>query len=285
MKIKPKEENCEDRNCENLHQRDKADVSLGALGGRLLERQVRLSKSTINRVLTEQLICPFHIQTVQELLPHDLAARLQFSHIIQQYRADDMDFHKKILFTDESCFTRRGIANLHNQHVYADENPHAIRAKSFQREFNINVWMGFITNSLIGRISLPNRLDGNSYLDFLQNTLPDLFDDIPLNLRNQMYFTAKVMQCAQIWSLYPENQWYNKENRKIDEAKDEAPAHKSRLIRTFLEHNFPQRWISPQMDSNLVNVVAMKWEHRFLCQSIYLRTAQNVIKSGYERER
>ncbi|KAJ8943693.1 hypothetical protein NQ318_015182 [Aromia moschata] len=116
----------------------------------LLERHVRVSKSTINRVLTEQLIRPFHIQLVQELLPHDLAARLQFSQIIQQYRADDLDFHKKILFADESCFTRRGITNLHNQYVYADENPHAIRAKSFQCEFSINVWIGFINNSLIG---------------------------------------------------------------------------------------------------------------------------------------
>ncbi|KAJ8945097.1 hypothetical protein NQ318_005278 [Aromia moschata] len=55
------------------------------------------------------------------------------------------------------------------------ENPHAIRAKSFQREFSINVWMGLIASTA-------------SYLDFLQNTLPDLFDDLPLNLRNQMYF-------------------------------------------------------------------------------------------------
>ncbi|KAJ8933301.1 hypothetical protein NQ318_012258 [Aromia moschata] len=43
---------------------------------RLLERYVKVSKSTINRVLTEQLIRPFHIQPVQELLPHDLAARI-----------------------------------------------------------------------------------------------------------------------------------------------------------------------------------------------------------------
>ncbi|KAJ8947012.1 hypothetical protein NQ318_019093 [Aromia moschata] len=30
------------------------------------------------------------------------------------------------------------------------------------------------------------------YLDFLQNTLPDLFDDLPLNLHNQMYFIHTV---------------------------------------------------------------------------------------------
>ncbi|KAJ8941821.1 hypothetical protein NQ318_006798 [Aromia moschata] len=180
-----------------------------------MERQVRVSKSTINRVLTEQLIGPFHIQPVQELLPHDLAARPQCSQIIQQYRAEDMDFHKKILITYESLFTRRGITNLHNQHVYADEkNPHAIRAKSFQREFSINVWIRFINNSLIGPIRLPNHLDGNSYLDFLQNTLPDLFDDLPLNLRNQMYFMH-----------------------------DGAPPHFARIVRQYLNEQFPGRWI------------------------------------------
>ncbi|KAJ8952490.1 hypothetical protein NQ318_003286 [Aromia moschata] len=63
------------------------------------EASQSFKKYNKNRVLTEQLIRPFHIQPVQELLPPDLAARLQFSQIIQQHRADDMDFHKKILFT------------------------------------------------------------------------------------------------------------------------------------------------------------------------------------------
>ncbi|KAJ8934253.1 hypothetical protein NQ318_008696 [Aromia moschata] len=56
------------------------------------ERQGRVSKSTINRVLTEQLIRPFQIQPVQELLPHHIAARLQFSQIIQQYHLNPYDF-------------------------------------------------------------------------------------------------------------------------------------------------------------------------------------------------
>ncbi|KAJ8962740.1 hypothetical protein NQ318_001138, partial [Aromia moschata] len=107
-------------------------------------RQVRVSKSTINRVLTGQLIRPFHIQPVQELLPHDLAPRLQFSQIIQQYRTDDMDFHKKILFTDEACFTRCGVTNLHNQHVMQMKIPMPLE----QNLFNANL-----------------------------NTLPDLFDE------------------------------------------------------------------------------------------------------------
>ncbi|KAJ8957270.1 hypothetical protein NQ318_007834 [Aromia moschata] len=85
---------------------------------KLLERQVRVSKSTINRVFTEQLIRPCHIQPVQELLPHDLPARLQFSQIIQQYRADDMDFHKKIFIENEKQLWNRiqnAVQELQNE--------------------------------------------------------------------------------------------------------------------------------------------------------------------------
>ncbi|KAJ8982674.1 hypothetical protein NQ317_017664 [Molorchus minor] len=72
--------------------------------------------------------------------------------------------------------------------------------------------MRFINNSLIDPIRLLNRLDadGNSCLDFLQNTLPDLFDDLPLNLRNQMYFMH-----------------------------DGAPPHFARIVREYLNEQFP----------------------------------------------
>ncbi|KAJ8949642.1 hypothetical protein NQ318_010058 [Aromia moschata] len=97
--------------------------------------------------------------------------------------------NKKILFTDESCFIRRGITNLHNQHVFADENPHAIRAKSF-----------------------------NANLDTL--FFADLFDDLPLNLRNQMYFMH-----------------------------DGAPPHFARIVREYLNEQFPGRWIGRGNDA------------------------------------
>ncbi|KAJ8954452.1 hypothetical protein NQ318_011128 [Aromia moschata] len=42
-----------------------------------------------------------------------------------------------ILFTDEACFTRRGITNFHNEHVYADENPHAIKQKTISE---VELW-------------------------------------------------------------------------------------------------------------------------------------------------
>ncbi|KAJ8951360.1 hypothetical protein NQ318_009296 [Aromia moschata] len=132
---------------------------------------------------------PLNTNAIQ-LLPHNLTARLQFSQIIQQYRADHMDFHKKILFTDESCFTRYGITNLHNQHVYADENPHAIRAKSFQREFNINVWSRWIGRGNDAPISWPPRSPDLNPCDFF------IWGDL-----KQKVYSVSIENEEQLWNI------------------------------------------------------------------------------------
>ncbi|KAJ8948568.1 hypothetical protein NQ318_007571 [Aromia moschata] len=38
--------------------------------------------------------------------------------------------NSQIIFTDEACFTRKGITNLHNYHEYSDVNPHPL-SRSF----------------------------------------------------------------------------------------------------------------------------------------------------------
>jgi hypothetical protein len=40
---------------------------------------------------------------------------------------------------DEAHFTRDGIQNSHNQHFWADENPHVILLSHHQQQFSINI--------------------------------------------------------------------------------------------------------------------------------------------------
>lgn len=49
--------------------------------------------------------------------------------------------------------------------------------------------MRSIDHFLLCPIRLLNRLNSDSYLVFLQGTLPQIFDDLPVNVGNQMYFT------------------------------------------------------------------------------------------------
>lgn len=178
---------------------------------RRISRQFNIPQSTVHRVIRRNMLHPYHYQKVQELLPQDLEPRMIFCNFILN---QNVFFHRSILFTDEACFTRRGITNLHNSHEYSNQNPHITITHHYQREFKINVWAGILGRYLVGPVILPNRLNGASYLLFLQNTLPELLEDLPLQLRLDM--------------------WY---------MHDGAPPHFSMNVREFLNQQFPNRWI------------------------------------------
>jgi hypothetical protein len=64
-----------------------------------------------------------------------------------------------------------------------------VRQQRFQRRFLINVWMGVIGGVLIGPfLGFPRTVGGNTYLNFLQNELPGLLEDIPLEVRKSMIY-------------------------------------------------------------------------------------------------
>ena len=61
---------------------------------------------------------------------------------------------------------------------------------------------------------LEGRLTGEACLRFLQEELPQILEDVPLNKRGRMYFQHHG-----------------------------APPHSSREVRNFLNYRFPGRWI------------------------------------------
>lgn len=69
---------------------------------------------------------PFHGTGVQGLTENDPGLRMQFCRFMLSNDIDDERFLKSILWTDESKFSREGITNFHNLHVWAnkDTNPH-----------------------------------------------------------------------------------------------------------------------------------------------------------------
>ncbi|RZC32211.1 hypothetical protein BDFB_015148, partial [Asbolus verrucosus] len=77
---------------------------------------------------------------------------------------------------------------LHNVHVWADANPHAYRQQNFQAEFSINLWAGLVEHNFIEPFELPHRLNGNSYYEFLSCDLPGLLENVPLQLRRDIWF-------------------------------------------------------------------------------------------------
>ena len=173
-----------------------------------------VGKSSVCKIFHEEGLYPYHFTPVQNLLERDFAARLEFSRFCRTRINADPIFLNKILFTDEATFTRRCIFNFRNRHAWELENPHLVLERHFQHEFKINVWCGIIDNNLLGPFELPPNLNGALYLDFLNTQLPTFFDDLPLGIRQNMWF-----------------------------MQDGAPAHFSRPVIDYLNTNFPDRWI------------------------------------------
>lgn len=181
---------------------------------RSLALQNNATKSTIGRVIKEQLLHPYHLQKVQALSPVDFPARLQFSQWFVQNHQQNPRFHQSILYTDEAGFGRNLVFNCHNSHFWADENPHATIATRHQRQFHINIWAGIIGSHLLGPIVLPPRLNGQLYHEFLLEQLPLILEDVDLQTRLNMWFMH-----------------------------DGAPPHFSLMAREHLNNAYPNRWI------------------------------------------
>lgn len=176
--------------------------------------RIGVSNSTVHNVLRRHQYHPYHFQPVQGLEQRDYASRNLFCEWLLNRQESDREFISKILFTDEATFTKDGVVNFHNLHLWADENPRAILPNSHQYSFKINIWCGIIGGRILGPVQLP-VINGNTYLEFLRGPLEDELDEhIPLALRRNMWFMH-----------------------------DGAPAHFSVQVRQYLNEAYGTRWI------------------------------------------
>ncbi|KAJ8913071.1 hypothetical protein NQ315_006572 [Exocentrus adspersus] len=90
---------------------------------RRLKTLTGVSQTGVLKVLHKERLHPYYFTPVQ------------FSNFCRIRHNEDPTFLDRILFTDEATFTRRGIFNYRNKHVWDTENPHAITARHFQHEF------------------------------------------------------------------------------------------------------------------------------------------------------
>ncbi|KAJ4425962.1 hypothetical protein ANN_27588 [Periplaneta americana] len=185
-----------------------------SISTRRVALQVHVPHTTVWRLLKEYQLYPYHLQRVQALSPGDYPARVRFCQWFLQQCGVNPNFPALVLFTDEAQFTRDGITNFHNQHVWVYENPRATVPSHHQVRCSLNMWAGIIGDRLVGPHVLVNRLMGQAYTNFLENTIPHLLEDTPLINRQYIHFLH-----------------------------DGAPAHLSRTARRYLDRRFPDRWI------------------------------------------
>jgi hypothetical protein len=116
------------------------------------------------------------------------SSQMQFCEWLQpQHTADDL-FVRNIFWTGEACFTCEGVFNINSNHLWAQDNSYAICECQYQVRFSVSIWAGFIRDIVMGPYLLPERLTAQWYHDFLETVLLELLQDVPLAMRQRLWF-------------------------------------------------------------------------------------------------
>lgn len=140
-------------------------------------------------------------------------------------KAKDPDFPKNILFTSTKTFLSNGIINKYSGE-YVLTKPLKYNKKHF--EFEINLWVGFINEQILGPCEIPEKFDASAYLKFLKNQLADYLDNIPL------------ARLKDIWFLHDGSEHMN-------------PAFYNDTVVKYLNKTFPNKWIGYKGPVNYPN--------------------------------
>jgi hypothetical protein len=216
--VLPRKKDCgrrrNERNLRNVERVLRAVEQEPETSVRVIAREHDLSHSTVHRILKEEKLHAYHYTRVQELREEDYGRRKTFCQNFLRRVDEDPQFPSRVIFSDESLFTREGIFNSHNMHTWSDENPRITRARNFQTRWKLNVWAGIMGTNILGPVILPDILNGASYMEFLSENIPDFLEEIPLANRNKIIF-----------------------------QQDGAGPHNARIVTNFLNEQFPGRWM------------------------------------------
>lgn len=135
------------------------------------ERALRLSKTTIHKILKKHKFHPFKIQIVHHLKPEDLPRRVTFCEFILIKYQENENFLNNIIWTDEAKFSKNGMHNRHNSHYWATENPHMVRETNFQDSFSFNVFCAIKSNQILCFHIYQENLNGERYSEILNTVV------------------------------------------------------------------------------------------------------------------
>ncbi|CAH1113138.1 unnamed protein product [Psylliodes chrysocephalus] len=155
---------------------------------------------------------PYAQRKVHELRDGDQIRRTELCEWLLVRIQEDPEILNKILWSDESKFTRKGIINRKQCHFWANENPHFYRKAQFQYEFSFNVF-AVISFGRAFYYIYNERLTAERYIRILREVVADILNQLPNN-----------------------NFWYQL---------DGAPAHSTYYVNQEITAIFEDRWIGP----------------------------------------
>lgn len=94
------------------------------------------------------------------------------------------------------------MCNRHNEHHWADENPHINRLSKHQVYWNFSAWCGIIHDRVVGPVFYEGALTGVRYLDLIINGIvTEFLDDLPLNQYDAAYYQQDGAPAHNYWEV------------------------------------------------------------------------------------
>ncbi|KAL6416653.1 hypothetical protein ACFW04_013271 [Cataglyphis niger] len=143
---------------------------------RLVAREHNLSSATIQRILKKENLHAFHYTRVQHLRREDYHGRRMFCKDFLRKVDRIPRFSSRVIFSDESLFTREGNFNSHNMHFCSEENPRVTRFRKFPNSLK-NKYVGWNKSNIC-----------QTYVELLKDNLLDFLEEVPLIERNKITF-------------------------------------------------------------------------------------------------
>lgn len=180
---------------------------------RSAESDLGYSRNSIHTILKKHKMHDFKFSTVQDLHPQDPFHRVEYCEMMLVKIQEYPNLLQRIIWTDESKFSKEGIINRRNLHIWSHENPFAIRPKNSQQKFSFNVF-AMLMNHRVFYFIYDQNLNSAKYVDILRIQVQNFLENIPL---------ADLANC-----------WYQL---------DGAPAHCTVAVDHELNQMFQDRWI------------------------------------------
>jgi len=94
------------------------------ISSRQIEKEIGIPRRTTLRILNVLRYHAYHITLVQELRPHHIRMHIKFYEWALRTIANDLNFFRFVLISDEAKFYSDGQLNRHHSHYWSNQNPH-----------------------------------------------------------------------------------------------------------------------------------------------------------------
>lgn len=176
---------------------------------------LNISKSELQRIYDANNIKAFKPRYLHTLEEGDEAYRLYFCACLGEKILENRDFHRKIIFSDESTFTTNGTVSSQNCRFWAKETPDFVIHGKRQYFQKVNVWCAVSYDlGIIGPYFIETVLNQVSYLQILERFFGEYLEHLPIDQRRTLYYQH-----------------------------DGCPAHSTARVTEWLNATFPNQWI------------------------------------------